>query len=212
MKKFLALILSAVLLVGVLAACGGGDKAASGDGLEGTWRTEIDMADMINQKLAAGGMGEFVNISDFSITMVMDIKGDGTYAMTVDKDALNGSLEGVKEDMKNGVISYMENMIKEQGLNMSVEDAMAAANISLDDMIDQAFSEEAVGEMTANMNIEGQYKAEDGKFYTSGSVDEAPSDNYETYTLDGDTLTLDVSDVEVPSSLEQFLPMVFTRG
>ncbi len=212
MKKFLALILSAVLLVGVLAACGGGDKAASGDGLEGTWRTEIDMADMINDQLAAGGMGEFVNISDFSITMVMDIKADGTYAMTVDKDALNGSLEGVKEDMKNGVISYMENMIKEKGLNMSVEDAMATAGISLDDMINQAFSAEAVDEMTADMNFEGQYKAEDGKFYTSGSVDEAPSDNYETYTLDGDTLTLDVSDAEVPSSLEQFLPMVFTRG
>ncbi len=211
MKKFLALILSAVLLVGVLAGCGG-DKAASDDGLEGTWRTEIDMADMINDQLAAGGMGEFVNISDFSITMVMDIKADGTYAMTVDKDALNGSMEGVKEDMKNGVIAYMENMIKEQGMDMSVEDAMAAANISLDDMIDQAFSEEAMDEMTANLHVEGQYKAEDGKFYTSGNVDEAPSDNYETYTLEGNTLTLDVSDAEVPSSFEQFLPMVFTRA
>ncbi len=212
MKKYLALILSAVLLVGVLAGCGGGKEAASGDGLEGTWRTEIDMADMINEQLAAGGMGEFVNISDFSITMVMEIKGDGTYAMTVDKDALNGSLEGVKEDMKSGVTAYMENMIKEQGLDISVEDAMAASGMSLDDMVDQAFSEETVDQMTANLKVEGQYKAEDGKFYTSGSVDEAPSDNYESYTLDGDTLTLDAGNAEVPSSFEQFLPMVFTRG
>ncbi len=211
MKKFLALVLSAVLLVSVLAACGG-KEAASGDSLEGTWRTEIDMAEMINEQMAASGMGEFVNISDFSITMVMDIKGDGTYAMTVDKDALAGSMEGVKEDMKNGVTAYMENMLKEQGLDMSVEDAMAASGTSLDDMVDQAFSEEAMDEMTAGLHIEGQYKAEDGKFYTSGSVDEAPSDNYESYTLDGDTLTLDAGSSEVPSEMEAFLPLVFTRA
>ena len=212
MKKLLALVLSAVLLVGVLAGCGGGKEAASGEGLEGTWRTEIDMADMINEQMAASGMGEFMNISDFSITMVMDIKGDGTYAMTVDKDALAGSMEGVKEDMKSGVTAYMESMIKEQGLDISVEDAMAASGMSLDDMVDQAFSEEAMDEMTAGLHIEGQYKAEDGKFYTSGSVDEAPSDNYESYTLDGDTLTLDAGSTDVPSEMEAFLPLVFTRA
>ncbi len=211
MKKFLALVLSAVLLVGVLAACGG-DKAASGDGLEGTWRTEIDMAEMINEQMAASGMGEFVNISDFSLAMVMEIKGDGTYAMTVDKDALTSSMEGVKEDLKSGVTAYMENMLKEQGVDMSVEDALAASGMSLDDMVDQAFSEETMDEMTSGLHIEGQYKAEDGKFYTSGSVDEAPGDNYESYTLDGDTLTLDAGSSEVPSEMEAFLPLVFTRA
>ncbi len=212
MKKFLALVLSAVLLVGVLAGCGGGKESASGDGLEGTWRTEIDMAEMINEQMAASGMGEFVNISDFSLAMVMEIKGDGTYAMTVDKDALTSSMEGVKDDLKSGVTAYMENMLKEQGADMSVEDALEASGMSLDDMVDQAFNEETMDEMTAGLHIEGQYKAEDGKFYTSGSVDEAPSDNYESYTLDGDTLTLDAGSTEVPSEMEAFLPLVFTRA
>ncbi len=211
MKKFLALVLSAVLLVGVLAGCGG-DKSASGDSLEGTWRANLDMTDMFNEQMAAGGMGEFMNISEFGITMVMEFKSDGTYSLSADEDALASSMEGLKEELKSSATAYLENMLKEQGLDMSVEDALAASGMSLDDMLNQIFSEESMNELTAGMKSEGQYKAEDGKLYTSDSVDEAPGDSYESYTLDGDTLTLDAGDSEVPSGLEDLLPLVFTRA
>lgn len=209
MKKFLALILSAALLVGALTACGG-KKAASGDGLEGTWRTEFDMADTINERMAASGMGEFLNISDFSITMVMEIRDDGTYAVTLDRDALADSLEGVKGQLKDGMVAYMEQMLKAQDPNADVDAALAA--VDLDGMVEQVFNEEFMDQMTAVLKAEARYKAEDGKFYTSGSLDEAPGDNYKSYTLDGDTLTLDVGAADVPSGMEQFLPLVFTRA
>lgn len=213
MKRFLALILSAVLLVGALAGCGnGGEKSPSGDGLEGVWHAEMDMSEAVNERLAAGGMGEFVTVSDFPVTRVLTLNGDGTYTMTVDKDALTASLKGITGEIKDGVIAYMEEMIEERGLNISVDEAMASVDV--DSMVDQVVGEEAVSAMADSMTIEGRYEAEDGKLYASGSLDTEPGSIYEAYTLNGDTLTLDKGNGEFPSaleSLEQFMPIAFTR-
>ncbi len=210
MKKLLARILSAVLLVGVLAGCGGsGEKTASGDGLEGVWRAETDLSDAVNQYLAGSGMGEFVNISEFSAARVLEVKDDGTYAMTVDKDALAASLKDVAVQVKDGAIAYMEKMFQDQGLEFNVDEAMAGVDI--DGMANQIFSEEAVNAMADSVALAGRYKVEEGKFYLSDSPDKEPG-GYVSFVLNGDALTLDKGDGEVPGGLERFLPMEFARG
>ncbi len=210
MKKLLAQILSAVLLVGVLAGCGGsGEKTASGDGLEGVWRAEMDRSDVVNQYLAGSGMGEFVNISEFSAACALEVKDDGTYAMTVDKDALAASLKDVAGQVKDGAIAYMEKMFRDQGLEFNVDEAMAGVDI--DGMVNQIFSEEAVNSMADSVALAGRYKVEEGKLYLSDSLDKEPG-GCVSFVLNGDALTLDKGDGEVPGGLDQFLPMEFTRG
>lgn len=46
MKKTFALVLSVLLLVGLLAGCGGADKE-----IVGTWETSLEMANYLNEEL-----------------------------------------------------------------------------------------------------------------------------------------------------------------
>lgn len=50
MKKTFALVLSVLLLVGLLAGCGGADKE-----IVGTWETSLEMANYLNEEFAAEG-------------------------------------------------------------------------------------------------------------------------------------------------------------
>lgn len=205
MKKFFALVLSAVLLVGALAACGGDKEAASGDGLEGTWRAELDFTDMMNQQIAAqaAGMEEYIKISGFNMVMVMELNGDGTYSLTVDEDALADSMESVKENMKDGMDAYFQDT-----LGVSLEDILATQGMSVDDLMDQF----DVSAMTGEVKAEGQYKADGDKLYMSGSLDEAPDSNYLAFEQSGNSLSLNIGNGQVPSGMEDFLPLEFDRA
>lgn len=204
MKKFLALVLSAVLLVSVLAACGGDKKATSGDGIEGKWNASIDMTDYINQTLEASGMGEFVQLSDFGMVLTMELKGDNTYTLAVDKDALAASMEGVKDQMKDGLGEYFAQMMP----GVDVDQALAQSGMSMDDLLDQAMDLDA---MSGSLNLAGQYKAEDGKLYMSNDTSVEPTDNYLAYDLSGDTLKLDAGSATPDASLSALLPFNFER-
>lgn len=203
MKKIFVLLLGAALLLGALAGCGG-SKSASGAVLQGTWRAELDMADMLNEQLAASGMGEFVNISDFDMALVLDLKDNGTYSMTMDEDALANSMEGVKDQLKAGITAYFEKVMPGQ----SVESALATVGMNIDDLMDQALN---VDNLSGSFKVEGQYRAEEGKLYLSSSVDAEPTSNYVSCQQSGDTLTLDEGSTAAGGSMAQLLPMVFQR-
>ena len=205
MKKFLALALSTVLLVCVLAACGGGDKGAvSGDGIEGKWSASLDMTEMLNQQMATAGLGEFMQFSDFDLVLAMELKGDSTYTLKVDKDALAGSLDSVKGQMKEGMTKYFAELMP----GVDVDDALAQMGMNMDDLLDQSLD---LDTMAGSLDLAGQYKYEDGKLYMSNDVSEAPSDNYLTCTLDGNTLALDAGSSAPDASLTAMLPFVFER-
>ncbi len=206
-------ILPIVLIVGVLAVVlmltmvsNTSDKA-----VVGTWRTELDMTDIINQGLTEADAEEFVKISDFSIALVLELKDDGTYAMSVDRAALEDSLEDVKRQVKEGITGYLEDLIEEEGLDMTVDEALFYMDMSLDDLVDSAFDKEDIDEMADSFKSEGQYKARNGKFYTSDSLNEEPGLGYESYTLEDDVLTLDEGTTDVPDEIKQFVPMRFVR-
>ena len=206
MKKFLALMLAALMLVGVLAACGGSnDKgSASGDGLEGKWSASLDMTDMLNEQMTAAGLGEFIQFDDFGLVLAMELKSDSTYTLKVDKDALAGSLDSVKGQMKDGMTKYFAELMP----GVDVDDALAQMGMNMDDLLDQSLD---LDTMAGSLDLAGQYKYEDGKLYMSNDVSEAPSDNYLTCTLDGNTLALDAGSSAPDASLAAMLPFVFQR-
>lgn len=209
MKKFLALVLSAVLVIGLLAGCGDGKSKATSTGLEGKWLCNMDMTDMLNEMMASSGAGEMFNLSDFQMPLTLELKADGTYVMSVDEAGLKDSMNGLKEQMKDSMTAYLEQSLA--GTGMSVEDALAATGMDMDELMDQAFSEESLSGLLDNATAEGKYKAEDGKLYTSDSLSAEPGSNYVEYTQQGDTLTLDAGNGEVPSSMADFLPLTFSR-
>lgn len=214
MKKYIALLLCLVLALS-LCACGAKEN------LVGTWKTNVELAGLFNEEIAASGdeaMAEAMKLDSFALPLILELREDGTCSMSVDSEAMAASAEKLAQDLTNGMKAYFVAMLEEQGLEVEDPDAfLATMGLDLDalvgEMKDQFLSEDTFAEFTT----EAKYKAEDGKLYMSDDLEsEIPTDEYNTYTLDGDTLTLDVGNMVVDAEDEEMakylFPMTLTRA
>lgn len=205
MKKVLALALSAALLVGLLAGCGG--KKSD---ILGTWELEMEMNDLINDQLAAADMDDF-QIGSFAVTMDFNFKEDGTYTLQVNTDAMADAVDGLKEEMREGLPAYLERMLAEEGMEVTVDEFFQASGITLDEMVDTMFDAEAITQSLGDAGGEGNYQAKDGKLYLSDGLDnQVDPESYYTYTLKGDVMTLQEA-VGEDSEFAGMFPMTLTR-
>lgn len=213
MKKIIALTLALVLVLS-LCACGAKEN------LVGTWKANIELADLMNKEIAASGdeaMAEAMNLESFQLPLILELREDGTCTMKVDPEAMAASADKLATDLTEGLKAYFVTMLEQQGLE--VEDpteVLTAMGLDLDalvaEMKDQFLSEDTFAEFT----MESKYKAEDGKIYFSDDLEsEINADEYNTYTLKGDTLTLDVGNMVIEEGQEDMaaymFPMTLTR-
>ena len=210
MKKRIALLLSFVLVLSLaLCACGGGKKAT----IVGTWKTNIDLAEAFNEEMAAAGMGDFINIESFNLPLVMTFNEDGTGSMTVDQAAMTETIDKLAADLTAGLEAYFTEYFASMGIEMDLDEALAASGLSMDDLVDEFKAEFAGEEAFAEFTNEFKYKAEDGKLYMSEDLDSEISDTYNTYELKGNTLTLNIGTEELDEEMAKYLfPMTLTRA
>ena len=191
MKKIISLLLCVVLAVSmmaVLSGCGGAKED-----ITGKWEAEVNMAEAINQSVAGAdaSMAEIINFKDFTLKIELELNKDGTYKMYCDEASATKAFANLKVDFKDMMIDYLEKTISDAGLEMSIDDMLALTGLNLDQLIEESFTDAILDEMISEMYSEGQYKAENGKFYTSDDIDEAPASTAaESYTLEGNKLTL----------------------
>ena len=207
MKKIIALTLCLILVLS-LCACGAKED------LTGTWKTNLDMSASYNAELEAVDptMAEYLKLDSFDVPLIMELKADGTYTMTVDRAELETVMDQVIEATKNGTLAYFEVILAQEGIEMEVTEAMELMGISLDDLVAELTAELDSEEFYASMGGEGKWKASDGKFYMTDSLDAvAGIGEYNTYVLEGDTLTMDVGTETVDEATAQMFPMIFTR-
>ncbi len=184
MKKVLALALSAALLVGLLAGCGG--KTADRDRLIGKWSTTLDLTDIFNQGLAESDLGADFQVDKSEVVLVLELKDDDTYSLIADKDALAVTKENMRSQLEESVISGLNQLYP----GVDVEDVLAQADMTVDELLDEAIPLETV---VSAYEMAGQYMVKKGVLYLSDGLDEAPEEADEDrnpYTLDGDQLTL----------------------
>ena len=213
MKKITAMLLCLVLVLS-LCACGAKEN------LVGTWKANIELADLMNKEIAASGdeaMAEAMNLESFQLPLILELREDGTCTMKVDPEAMAASADKLATDLTEGLKAYFVTMLEQQGLE--VEDpteVLTIMGLDLDalvaEMKDQFLSEDTFAEFT----MESKYKAEDGKIYFSDDLEsEINADEYNTYTLKGDTLTLDVGNMVIEEGQEDMaaymFPMTLTR-
>lgn len=209
MKKNMAKLLSVMLVLVMLLALTG----CSGDQekLVGTWEAELDMASVFNESMGDAEEAEFLAVDSFSFKMVLTFTEEDTYTMSADEDSVVAAMEGLKEDLKAGMEEYLVHVMAQEGLVMDIDEIMEMMGLSMDELIDSVVTQELIDEMVSVMVTEGKYRAEDGKLYLSDSVDTVVDmTTYETYTLEGDTLTL-VSTTETDEYSEYLYPMTFTK-
>lgn len=206
-------ILSVILMLAILlsfTACGSGDK----EKLVGTWKCEMDLVEQINTEMGLDEeSAEYLNFDSFTIVLYMQINEDDTYSLYADTDALEQTMEAAKASFAEGMTKYLEDMVlAETGIAMSADDILAASNTTMDEMLAEAFPEGMVEELAEGMKQEGKFKAKDGKFYTSAGLEyEVDPAVYETYTLEGTTLTLLEYVGEDAGDTMNVYPMVFNK-
>ena len=211
MKKRIALLLSFVLVLSLaLCACGGGQKAT----IVGTWKANVELAEAFNEEMAAAGMGDFINLESFALPLVMTFNEDGTGSMTVDQAAMTETVDKLAADLTAGLEAYFTEYFSSMGLEIDLDEALAASGLSMDDLVDEFKAEFAGEDAFAEFTNEFKYKAEDGKLYMSEDLDsEISTDTYNTYELKGNALTLDIGNEDLDEEMAKYLfPMNLTRA
>ena len=209
MKKRIALLLSFVLVLS-LALCACGEQKAT---IVGTWKANVELAEAFNEEMAAAGMGDFINLESFALPLVMTFKEDGTGSMTVDQEAMTATIDKLAADLTAGLEAYFTEYFASMGIEMDLDEALAAAGMSMDDLVEEFKSEFAGEDAFAEFTNEFKYKAEDGKLYMSEDLDSEISETYNTYELKGNTLTLNIGTEELDEEMAKYLfPMTLTRA
>ena len=209
MKKRIALLLSFVLVLSLALCACGGQKAT----IVGTWKANIELAEAFNEEMAAAGMGDFINLESFALPLVMTFNEDGTGSMTVDQEAMTATIDKLAADLTAGLEAYFTEYFASMGIEMDLDEALAASGMSMDDLVDEFKAEFAGEDAFAEFTNEFKYKAEDGKLYMSEDLDSEISDTYNTYELKGNTLTLNIGTEELDEEMAKYLfPMTLTRA
>ena len=192
MKKYLFSALAALLLISVLIGMTGCSNEA--DALVGSWEGEVNYARYFNEGIvvAAGEeLAQYWMVEDFSLTLVMTFRADGTYSMTVDQIKLEDTIANLKTKLTKGLTDYMRDLIEASGSEMTVDEFMSTLDISVDELIDQTLGDQMINAMVADCTFEGNYEVKDGKLYTSAGLDFSIDKNvYEVYEITQNTLTL----------------------
>lgn len=217
MKRMIAVLLALVMVVSMVG-CSSGDA----DKLVGTWEADVNLSSTISEMLDSLGQdsAEYFDFSDFSVTMVITFNDDGTYAMTLDEASTQAAFDGLMEDVEAGMVKMLEAQIAENGLDMTVDELLEASGMNLDDLMAEmktSFADEdIISDMVDESTTEGNFEAKDGKLYLSDGKDFAVDEAiYDTYVLDGDTLTLQEhvgDDAAVSEALEDTMyPITFEK-
>lgn len=191
-----------------LAACGGNDPK---EDLVGAWSGQVDVMDQVVEgiRVTAPEIADELELENFYIPLEIEFRDDNTYIMTVDQEKLDESMDALIQKSVDATMVYMEQMLKEQGItDMTVDEVLAQSGMDRESFTD--LMEQSMGNLSSSVaqqiQTEGQYRLEGNQVYTSDDKDTEPgSDGATPYTLDGDKLNMDFSNVSLGE-------VTFTRG
>ena len=192
MKRIVSLALVLVMVAALFAGCAASEpKVSDQEALVGTWKGEMDLTKALKEEI--GDELEGFEMDEFKVTVVFKFAQDGTYTKELDEASVETAFEGLIAGMEGFMKTLLEAQAQEAG--MSLDEMLAAAGMTMEDMmslVTAAFEEQDLtGELLEDAKTEGKYKAEAGKLYMTDEKDEEINEDiYDTYTLEGDVLTL----------------------
>lgn len=215
MKKNMMKLVSVILVLTMVMMLGG--CASEKKALVGTWESEINFAEYLNEGIDAAGdpeLASYLYVDSFNITLVMTFDEDDTYSMSVDERALDNTVEQLKRDYQAGIERYLIDMMAAMGIDMTIDEIMATMGMSMEELIDSAITDDMIQELVDSFECRGKFKAADGKLHLSAGLNyEVENGMYEIYEIEGKTLTLleSVSDDIMDAELQELYPLEFTK-
>jgi hypothetical protein len=227
-KKHICLLLVICLLLSaLLSGCGGDGKK-----ILGTWTAEIDYAAAVNAGInhaAAENSGidsqediedltEYIQFDTFPLLTTFTFYEDGTYTVTTDSISVFNAVHTIRNHMAAGMLEYVDDLLRKEDLSLSVNEFLGYLGLNKINLGEYLITDRALGEMAELLSkgTTGLYRVKNGKIYmTSGTDAILTEENYDTYTLDGNTLTLHECHCEQEEGFEninqELYPLVLTR-
>ena len=195
MKKRISLLLCLSLFLSMscmLSGCNQDQKQ-----IIGTWQADINYASAINAGIAAvkdaDKMAKYIEFDEFMLKTTFTFFADGTYQVELDSLSVFNAVHGIRDHVAAGMLQYIKDLIQQQGLSMSVNEYLAKIGLDRFSLGESIITDRALSEMADSLSkgSTGLYRVKDGKLYmTTDTNTELTEDNYDTFTIDGDTLTL----------------------
>lgn len=187
MKRILALLLTLMMALS-LTACGGDNNAD----LVGTWKWTCDITEEFQKGVNEGAGMDVPVEAKVEMTFVLVFNEDGTFTLSVDKDALSASVQGYIDAMVPVTVDLVYQQLEDQGMSRAdIDEAMKAQGITVEEYVKQLFGALDVDQLTDGLdqeNLTGYFRAAKGKLYTSDKADTFSDDSCAEYTLSGGTM------------------------
>ena len=195
MKKAISVFLCAALLFSMCISFTGCNSDAKG--IIGQWTAEINYAAAVNAGIStAEGMEDiykYFQFDEFYLTTTFTFMEDGTYTVELDSISVFNAVQGIRNHMSSGMRKYLADEIKKAGLDISVDSYLGMLGLNWISLGEKLISDYTLGKIADELNkcSTGYYRVKGGKMYMTADMDtELTEENYDTYTLEGDTLTL----------------------
>ncbi len=230
-KRLLSLLLALVMvisLVAMMSGCSKEDEDSDDEGssnvddkknddqkqdstsLVGVWEGEVDMTDLINQEFAADPtMAKYLKVDRFAVILRFSFEEDGSFVMSVDEESVKKAFEDMKDPLATGLLNYLEALIKENGIDMSVDDLLKAQGTTKEEMIDEIMKEMDYKEMVEDTRWEGKWELDGNKLYTYERARD--DDEYDEITLTADKLVLEKNHGGNENMPFDFYPLTLTK-
>lgn len=241
MKK-LTILVSLVLCLAMMfsfTSCGGSnnggsenkgtDKATTTDAatekepatpeelIVGAWTCEMELGDFM-ATLMGDTAGEYFDGLEFAIFLNMEFTEDGECEMNIDEDTFEEAVEDLKVDLRDGMLKMLEDAAEMN--STTLDELVASAGFdTADEYLDAVLGEltaEDLLESFGDVNKSGTYEIDGDKLYIIADGEDKDEDDYSVFTVDEDTLTLDMpaeekEDAEGMEALLDLLPLRFER-
>lgn len=211
MKRLTLLVLCLALL---LPGCSQTKQAPT----TGLWQGQLDLTVQVFDALPQVPLQEFQNCfmpENFRVYVLLSLTESGTYTLSLDTASAQQQIRRLLDDGKENVYRIVEDAIKQQGLDMPVEEALKYANSSMGAIhsrLETVLSEGLTAALEEAVEKAGRYQISEGKLYLSDSLTVQPAtDSYELFTLQGDVLTITEHQGNNPLLPKSAYPLTFHR-
>lgn len=207
---FCVALLGALLLPG----CGIYEKKA----LVGTWTGSVDLTQPLNDAIEPqlGELNQFYTFDSFVLECIVTFTGEGTYTVGFERSSVERAFEQIMADLEAGMYAYMEQILQDQGLDVTVEEYLEQGGSSIKRVMEQTLAamdpEALIEELLETTAMEGNFDAEGGKLMLSDGLEYQPDPAvYHTYRLSGGTLTIEQGSAE-GSQIDALFPLILKKA
>lgn len=206
-KRFLALVMMMILS---LSLVGCGDDSAD---LYGTWEKTFN----ITETVMDGAGDEYADFNEqIELKMILEFKEDGSYSMYADEATTEDNFNQWVDALAAYETELIYSTYEEQGFSREEVDEQAQQQYgsTMEEYVLETEKESFdIDEIMSSLADEGVFEAKNGKLYLADT--EILPNQYDLYTLEGDTLTINAATEEIEAEAAETpgfeYPWVFTK-